>query len=320
MIRGECRCLLRGNTDATVGDKWNYSNLFFTYCTLGRNPSCLLPHTPSIFLYFTRVFNEKWVQGGTLSLSPKRSIVHIRLMDYLHHSAGKHLWQFQLRDFLNPSCHFFFFFATALSPSNTHFWASPAFCIVLATVCVWMCAEFRFVRRHGWSCQWSSPNSSVQPHSDSHFSSPRQRFLLLSLWFRGLVDRGCALLTRQLHRLRQTVNSALPSRAPPPLTIHRGIKGEEGNDVKRQTGSWTPYYLGSVWRTFLKCSARSVLTAVYSWHHPITTLTLQWSRIAEFSAWGPIENLHSETFSVVWVQRDLLAWACKGITFKKVFL
>lgn len=196
-----------------------------------------------------------------------------------------------------------FFFATALSPSNTHFWASPAFCIVLATVCVWMCAEFRFVRRHGLSCQWSSPNSSVQPHTDSHFSSPRQRFLLLSHWFRGLVDRGCALLKRQLHRLRQTVNSALPSRAPP-LTIHRGIKGEEGNDVKRQTGSWTPYYLGSVWRTFLKCSARSVLTAVYSWHHPITTLTLQWSRIAEFSAWGPIENLHSETFSVVWVQRD----------------
>lgn len=52
---------------------------------------------------------------------------------------------------------FLFFLARCSPPSNTHFRASPAFCIVLATMCVWMCAEFHSVRRHGLSCQWSSP-------------------------------------------------------------------------------------------------------------------------------------------------------------------
>lgn len=249
-------------------------------------------------------------------------------MDYLHHSAGKHLWQFQLRDFLNPSCQFFFFFfffSHGALPLQRSFPGLSRFLHCTGDrVCLDVC-RVPFCETARLKLSMIVPKFL---RSAAHWQSlffARQRFLLLSHWFPGLVDRGCALLKRRLHRLRQTVNSALPSRPPtppptPPLTIHRGIKGKEGNDVKRQTGSWTPYYLGSVWRIFLKCSARSVLTAVCSWHHPVTTLTLQLSRVAEFSAWGPIENLHSETFSVVWVQRDLLAWACKGMTFKKVFL
>lgn len=104
-IRQEWRCaqyIFRGD----YRDVWQWSVnkttvIRFSHL-LGQKMPLLVSHTVSIFLYFTRVFNDKWVPGGIVWLSLKHFIVPICLVDYLHHSALKHLWQFRLTDFLNP--------------------------------------------------------------------------------------------------------------------------------------------------------------------------------------------------------------------------
>lgn len=171
---------------------------------------------------------------------------------------------------------FFLFCHSTLPRSNTHFQACSAFCIVLAAACVWMCAEFHFMRRHGLSCQshrlqWSSQTSTFSrtlavtflywgsAFSSSPTDSGERWTKVAPCW------NGDFIVSDRL----------LVQRSPHSHAAQRDIKGEEDNDVNRQMGSWIPNYLGPVWRMFLKYSARSVLTAVYSWHHPITTLTIQ---------------------------------------------
>lgn len=137
---------------------------------LGRKMPPLVSHTVWIFLYFTRVFNDKWVRGGTVSLSLKRSIVPICLVDYLHHSALKHLWQFRLTDFLNP----LLLLTHSLRPPLLSRLSPSSIFVLCLCPCVsgWVpTGKTARLKLSQTSSAMIIPDSSVQPRTHSHFSS-----------------------------------------------------------------------------------------------------------------------------------------------------
>lgn len=191
-IRKGCRCaryIFWGN----YRDVWQWSVnkttvIRFSHM-LGWKMPPLVSHTVSIFLYFTRVFNDKWVRGGTVSLSLKRSIVPIRLVDYLHHSVTADGF---LESFTVPHT-----FVPASFPFTTL--SVLHFCLVFVSMCVWMCADSPLVRRRGLSChrrplRWSSRIPPFSRGLTVTFLHPGQHSLVLSLCCGGRGQRLRKLL------------------------------------------------------------------------------------------------------------------------------
>lgn len=185
-IREEWRCaqyIFRGN----YRDVWqwgvNKTTVIRFSHMLGRKMPPLVSHTVSIFLYFTRVSNDKWVRGGTVSLSLKRSIVPRSSCGLSPSFYSQTLVTVPADGFLESFTAPRTFITTAYP-----FATLPLlhFRLVSVSMCVRMCAELPLVRRRGLGChrrplQWSSQIPPFSRGLTVAFLRPGQHSLLLSL-------------------------------------------------------------------------------------------------------------------------------------------